>query len=518
VPEARNFFPRVSPVVGIVAIAVAARVSFLFHTPYVPGVNGAYYLIQARALIERGVPGIPDLPLTFYLQAAVAWSLAAMGGVPWADAIVWGVKLSDAVFPPLSAWPVYLLVRRWARSRHQGEEVPLAAAALACLAAPLMGMAGDLQKNSLALVWLAMLAYTLHGWLEAHTSGRAAAVLACVVLLGLTHIGVLGAAPVLLAAVTLVLLVSPRGSIRWRQKLPWVAAGALILALTTMLVLWEFDPARIHRLTTALTDPATFSSDGRQMPVPPGKGMGAELWLPWFAFALVVVPGLVIVFRKKDLSSADVSLVAGGALTVIALTGPWFGMDKALRFYLIALLPAIIVGSFSILSIATAWVRRLLLGLLLVIGMSGTAISLYRGGEAVLNDDAMKELQGLAPRIGRRDRTLICTQHGAEWWSAWFLRVHIAQREALRTEDWKKYDSVLFLEFKSGVQSHLFGGGSPPGSGQGPPVGNAPGGAPEGIPPPRMPALMPPGAEVLYDGVTLTLARIATPPDFVASR
>ena len=42
-------------------LAVTGRAWLMFGTPYMPGVNGAYYLIQARAILEQGVLGISDL-------------------------------------------------------------------------------------------------------------------------------------------------------------------------------------------------------------------------------------------------------------------------------------------------------------------------------------------------------------------------------------------------------------------------------------------------------------------------
>jgi hypothetical protein len=496
----------------IIVVAMAARAWLLFGTHYMPGVNGAYYLVQARSLIERGVLGIPDMPLTFHLHAALAWLLAKVSGMAQADAIVWVVKLCDAALPPLVAWPVFVLVRRWAKARGQGDAVPLAAAALSCLASPWFGMVGELQKNSLALVWLAALAMTLHGWIDAPTRKRGVAVLTCLLLLGLTHIGVLGAAVVMLAAVILVFM--PRQDFaRWRHVLPWLAAGAVLLVLAAALVLWKFDPARIHRLITALTNPAKFSSDGMQMP--PGGGMNALRWLPSIGFAVAVVPALVVAWRRRgNLPAADVALVAGAAITVLAMTGPWFSMDVAMRFNLIALLPAMVVGAFAVLHIASAWLRWCVLGAALLIGIGTTLPTLRRGGSAILSDAAMTELQSLAKHISQPDRTLVCTQHGAEWWTAWFLRTRIAQATALKPEDWQRYDAVFFLEIKSGLQMPLIaGGGRPPGFG---PPGS---GSPNSMPPPHrgvgpmMSAPIPPNAEVLHDGECLKFALVASPPD-----
>lgn len=510
----------VSPVVWIVMAAVAVRVWLLFRTEYVPGINGGYYLVQARALLERGALAIPDLPLTFHLHAALAWSLATVAGLAQADAIVWAVKLCDAVLPALVAWPVFVLVRRWACARDQGNAVPLAAAALACLPSTFFRVVGDLQKNSLALVWLALLATTLHRWLEAPTPKRGAAVLAVLLLLGLTHIGVLGAALVLLAAVVAVFFARQRDAAPWRQMLPWMGAGVVLLVLTAAFVSWQYDPTRIHRLASAFTNPAQFSFDGGQSPIRPGSAKFAMRWVALVFFALTVVPALSIVWRRRnELPAADAALVAGGAFTVLALTAPYFSMDKSVRFYMIALLPAIIVAAFSVLYIATPWRRWCLLGLVSLVGIGGTVRSWPRDGGAVLSDAAMGELQSVAQYVPRPDRTLVATPHGAEWWSAWFLRTRVAQADALRPEDWQRYDTILFLEIKAGLHANPFaGGGPPPGSGRGPGPGNPRRAPPERGPPPMTSAPIPPNAEVLHHGATLRLARVATPPDFVVSR
>ena len=437
------------PVIGIVIVAVAARAWLLFGTDYVPGVNGAYYLVQARSLMERAVLGIPDMPLTFHLHAALAWLLIKVGGMGQADAILWSVKLCDAVLPPLVAWPVFVLVRRWTQARGQGDGVPLAAAALACFAWPWLRMVGDLQKNSLALVWLALLAMAL--------------------------------------------------------------------------VLWKYDPARIHRLITALTHPVEFSDDGLQGPMPPHGRMNPLRWLPYLGFAAAVLPGLGVAWhRRKHLPEADVALVTGAALTVLVITGPWFGMDKAMRFYLIALLPAILVGAFGVLQVPSPWVRWNLTVFVLIIGIGSTLTTLRRGGSVILSNAAMAELRSLARYVAQSDHTLISAQHGAEWWTAWFLHTHIAHAYALVPSDWQRYDCVCFLEIKSGLQMPFTpGGGGPPGAG---PRGIHP---PErrrsdAMPPrpamganPMMAALIPADAEVLHDGVCLKFARIAKPPNAI---
>jgi len=55
-----------------VLLAATARATLLFSTELMPGMNGAYYLVQARSLLEKGALAIPDLPLVFALHAAMA--------------------------------------------------------------------------------------------------------------------------------------------------------------------------------------------------------------------------------------------------------------------------------------------------------------------------------------------------------------------------------------------------------------------------------------------------------------
>src|SRR5436305_14722750 len=76
----------------IVLDGVAARAWLLFSTPLVPGMNGAYYLVQARSLIEHGKLGIPDLPLTFVLQAMLAKLVQLISGASLESSILFAVK------------------------------------------------------------------------------------------------------------------------------------------------------------------------------------------------------------------------------------------------------------------------------------------------------------------------------------------------------------------------------------------------------------------------------------------
>ena len=489
---------KVTPLPWIMLLAVAGRAWLLFSTPYMPGVNGAYYLIQARAILERGVLGLPDLPLTFYLQAGLACLLAKAGGMAMDDAIMLAVKSCDAVLPVLVAWPTFVLVRRWASARSQGEMVPLAAAALACLSLPWFMVAGELQKNSLAMVWFALLVANLHGWLMQPNRKRGLALMAVLLLLGLTHIGVLGAGVLVTAATSLAFLLRQPPGGRWKLILPLLGAGVLILLATSALVAWKFDASRIARFGLAFTDPFQFSWDGRHPPGQPHTRLRLDNWLPFLGFGLAVVPAPIIAWRRRhELEAADFAVVIACALTVLMMTGPWFSPDKLMRFYLIALLPTIWLVSFALTQIERKGWRQAVLSLVLLLCLGSSAWILVPGGKPVLEETTMAELKTLSGHIQDPAHTLVVAGHGVEWWSAWFLHTSIAQPQALTPGVWQRYTTVLLLKVKSGAVSLPGRGGPGPMRDQGEPPHH-----PHGLP------VIPADAELLHDGATLRLERI----------
>ena len=498
---------KVPPLLWLMLLAVAGRAWLLFSTPYMPGVNGAYYLIQARAILERGVLGMSDLPLTFYLQAGLSWLLAKAGGLAIADAIMLAVKSCDAVLPVLIVWPTFVLVRRWANVRGQGDGVPLAAAALACLSLPWFMVVGELQKNSLAMVWFALLVANLHGWLLQPTRQRGFALAAVLLLLGLTHIGVLGTSVAIAGSTLLAFLLRQRQDARWKLTLTLMGAGVFILLATSALVACKFDPTRIQRLGSAFADPSKFSWDGRQMPDQSRTLVSLEGWLPFLGFALAVAPALIIAWRRRlQLDAADFAVVVGCATTVLMMTGPWFSPDMSIRFYLIALLPTIFVVSFALSHIERNGLRRTVLAMILLIGLGSSAWILVPGGEPVLEEATMMELKNLAGQIQDPAHTLVVAGHGVEWWSAWFLHTHIAQPQALAPEVWQRYTTVLLLKVKSGAVSLPGRGGPGPIRGQGPPHHHS-----------LSLSVIPTGTDLLHDGATLRLEKIDHAPQFVSA-
>jgi hypothetical protein len=539
----------------IVLVGAAARAALLFSTPLVPGMNGAYYLVQARALLEQGRLGIPDLPLTFVIQAILSKIVQLVSGAPLESSIVFAVKCVDALLPPLVAVPVFALVRQWAMRAKAGMGVPALAALAAAIGAPALVMVGDFQKNSLGLLWLAALLWSLHNWLERPSLKRALLPVLFLALIGLTHIGVFGWALAITVPVVAIALWRSEPKTR-RAILPWLFAGACACGMAAGLVLWRFDPARVQRLAAAATHPLTYLHQNQgprgnspsgpmrsaQFPgapngFPAGPGMlpGGWNWIPTAALLAAAVGALAAVWiRRKNLPVSSVAVATGCALTLFVLSGPWVTGDKVMRFRLIADGPALICASFALLQMRLPKTRSAIAALMALALIVPGAMRVAHGGRPVITLDAANELRSMASEISEPGKTLIVARHGLEWWTAWYLHTHIAHVSALSEADWKNFDNVYFLRQKGGMQMPPGGPGPGMPSGRdgqfrrGPPpdfVGGfvpPPGDFPSRPPMRRGPGgpgamgepMIPGNADITYDGEFFTLALVPTPAAF----
>lgn len=528
---------------ALLLLTAAARGWILFSTPLMPGMNGAYYLVQARSVLTHCTLGIPDLPLTFYIQALGARLLHAILGGSFDASILLAVKLADSILPALIVLPVFLLVRDWTKAADAPTWIAFATSAVVSLNAAALSMVGDFEKNSLGLVWLASLLLFLYRWSGEPRLRNAVGVILFGGLAAVTHIAVFGAA-VMFGGLTLFfyLLIRRRSGlhIMW----PLLVGVGVVAILAAGVVLWKFDPHRIQKLASAIAHPTDYLSGSGMnapwhsavggMPVrgpgdprggaggPPGfRGrMGGPFrvftFLPSLLFGISSLASLWVCWRKRaNLRVQEICVVAACAVGVLILTGPWVQGDKSERFQLIAIGPAVLAGAFVLLH----WKNRFwqaLFCLAAVISFIGASVDhLGRGGHPVISEAAVAELRSLAPLIENPEKTLISARHGMEWWTAWTLHTHIAQSTALRTSDWSNFQAVFFLNAHN-VTSPMMRGGPmppPPGSGKGdmrPPGGGGPG---EGgfMADPEIPKY----AEKVYSGENLILARVGEAPEFV---
>src|SRR5262245_9031277 len=113
------------------------RYAFLTTSPYPMGIDGYFYPIQLRSILEHGTLAYPASPLAFYLMAPFA---------ALTDPIT-GAKLGAAIGGALIAFPAYGVGRQLGGNRAAGA----AAAVLATTSAGSFYLSVEFVKNGWGL-------------------------------------------------------------------------------------------------------------------------------------------------------------------------------------------------------------------------------------------------------------------------------------------------------------------------------------------------------------------------------
>lgn len=144
-----KYFPVITSGFAVV-LGIWVKLS-LTNGPLLPGLDGAYYWVQVQSILNNFSLAFSDLPLILWIQAILAWII---GDVQLA------VRISDAVFPALSAIPIYLIARQF-----KNPLLP-SIAILVVLLNPiqLYFFTGDFIKNESAIPAVFFISWVLMNW------------------------------------------------------------------------------------------------------------------------------------------------------------------------------------------------------------------------------------------------------------------------------------------------------------------------------------------------------------------
>jgi hypothetical membrane protein len=429
----------------VVLAAVAVRASVQFGTNLMPGMNGAYYLVQVRAVIEKGHLAEHDMPLIFWLQAGLARLVQVFSMGTLDSSIVLASKLFDSIVPALAAIPAFLLAVRWPDGRHS-VWAGITAATLAVLSSGPLRMVGDFQKNALGMLWVLSCAYCLQQGLDRRSWRYLAAASLFLGLVGVTHIGAFG---VTLAFVVLVVLVwALVASGRPRRALLAVGGGTVAVAglLGALMVLG--DSARITRLMTLLTAPLSLFRSST-MGGPASQATWLHLQDPVtfiLSLALSLAAVAVLIWRRHELQPWERSLVVASAILTLFLSSPFLSQDMASRFQLMAFAPAVVLVAFLAARTGTLVLRSAVVVGVIAVVLATVPGTVQSPNSPSIAEASYTELTSLKTSMSDPSHTLIIARHGLEWWTAWALHTDVAQATAVTDADWTTYASVLYLQ------------------------------------------------------------------------
>ena len=427
---------------------VLVRVWIHTRSPITPSIDGGYYAIQPRSLLEHGQLDYPDMPLKFALDAGLARCLQATTSMPLDEACMRASQVTDCVGPTLIAVPVFLVA-----ASMGGGTALWSAAAIALLlvcGGPAMRMVGDFQKNSLALVWYAFALQQAMGALAVFETGRlpwrrVASTGAFVALATLTHAGT-GAAAAFNVALVAAAAVIARPALR-RAMLGWRGATALAVGLggvgAAFLVIRWLDPVRAARIGSAVA--RLVSAQGDAGTTRGGPPFGPMAFGPFAAAALVSAFGWWRVVRTAAMRAwAERAVCCGCAISCLVFTLPAIDGDAMGRLALVAMVPGAIA---LLLSIARgpsgargAWPAWVVAASVPITAPPAIAFA----SRPSIDPGSMVELRAMRDLVPEHRRALLVARHGLEFWANQAIDVNTRQ-SGIPADAFTRYDRVLVL-------------------------------------------------------------------------
>ena len=451
-------------------VGVVAKLS-LTTGELLPGVDGAYYWVQVRSILEDFTLAFDDVPLVFWIQALIS---TLVGDVEL------GVRISDALLPALSAIPIYLILRS-ARSIW----VP-ALGILAVLLHPtqLYFFTGDFIKNSAAIPLVFLIGWLLHTWSSRSKLKTIIYLLTCLAALALSHFGTLLLA-VMLIAIWLVFI------LRNKPRMFWITSAAVVLASIggVLVALATLVPARYERLVEFVTQPSTiFANPAWEMTFGPAVGVmfgGRTDVVMIFSMAIgqigSIALGFVLWKIRKTLSDSSLGLTSAGLITAFLLSSPMIGMEWANRLMALSFVPLAIAAMVIWLS-TERLAMKLVPALLAIASLVTSSILMFAGlRQPIITDAAYQDLKVVAQEFDFPDNSIVVARHGVEFLVAWNMGVHVVQETSYGDVNLDDYDAVFYLEQVASNQG-LGAPYEPYGIGSKPPMGAAPGNPPAGKP------------------------------------
>ena len=445
---------------GLITLtAIIIRLYISFSHNLILGMDGGYYPLQVRNILNTGLLGFNDVPLYFYFCAFIVKVLSMMGLTVSNEIIITVVKIVDSVALPLLAIPMFKMIFR------KEQNIPLSAGIALLLFAilsftPFM-ILGDLQKNAFAFPFAFIFMLYLEDFIVNPDKRNAMAVFILLTLIALSHFGVFTFCLVFL--ILLLFVVYRKNAI-----LPSVAVVFVGYAIVLL-----FDHNRAFRLITfwkvIFERPALL-----QGPLP----FPVLLNLIFSCFLAILG---IFQFRKYKGNTHKVTktMVISLIVAIFIFAFPFYEMQYVQRFNVLLLVPQILLV-LNLIRMNPKLASPLSISLVLLTTLS---IFMYfsEGKKPIMDDMAFQDLQNISKYLPEnKENSIIIATHGLEFWTSLALNVRVGQDRAIDKIGLDKYSNVIFLQQKNEERQGSLGrkpfrrpkigeGGLPPmGPGMGP--------------------------------------------------
>lgn len=416
----------------IFAVSTGIRLFINFSHELIPGVNGGYYPLQVRSILENGHLEFSDMPLLFYLNAAIIKFMSLIG-FPISDTLILNVvKIVDSISLPLLLFPLYRILRLI----NPSEILQISILAFSVLSFSPLVLTSDLQKNALAIVFVFVcIAYYIAYQVDIKKINLYLSI-SFLILSGLTHFGtfVFG----LCFLLTMVFYT-------YRKK---AIIPVTILLIISLGIVFIMDSSRFNRLvsfwTVIFEKPAMING----MLQPPD-------FLIILLSILIAIVGIVILKSKGSrLDPFQKAIIFACIICLFACSFPLLDAEYFKRLSLFLFIPQIllIIPMASIISIKRQKATSVFLFVFTFLSIIAVTGHLK---EAVIDKNAYSDLKKMQSVVENDNETIVIARHGLEWWSAWVLKTKVGQDKAIDKSLFEQYENIIILNQINGFSSEM---------------------------------------------------------------
>jgi len=408
--------------IGLSAIAVRLLINFKYQL--IPGINGGYYPLQIRHLLNAGSLAFADMPLLFYFDALIIKLANLVTDVEFNTLIINTIKLIDSIFYSLVLLPVFFLLKKLNPQIRLYQEIVLLF--LLCFSNSSLIFVSDIQKNGFAIPFVFLFIYfasEIRTWQNKKLlffTGLS------FIMLALSHFGAF--------AITLFMLLVYL-AVKYKKK---ALLPIFLITIFAVFLIAVFDSVRAIRLITIalqiFQEPAI------------SQGLSAlELMQILFSYTITAL-GLWVFHKKKQEITAENQVLLKTLLIIIFIFSlPLFAMEYLKRIQLMLFVP-------QFLAIAILWQHlkkksAFVLMLAIILFSLLPALQVLKFKKPSISYAAFQDLKNIKQLTD--NETIIIARHGLEWWVAWQLECKIANEKA-RNSAIKKHKTIIFLEQRKG--------------------------------------------------------------------
>jgi len=304
----------------------------------ITGIDGPYYLIQVRSLLETGSLAYGDPPLVFYLFSFFTLILGD---------VTLGVKFGVAFFSALLTLSMHFLMKR-VTGRTSGGYLGMLCLTFSAL---FIRMMSDFMKNAVGILFLLSFVYYLHSLAFIGRNWRNLSLATFFILMtGLTHILDFSVAVLFLAIYSIAAIIFNNEN----ERTPFVRSIIVIILVLIFFVLitvkvFSFFFTDYRKILSFFEDISTVSQEKPFAPLIFPRLHGPLLPLSWSMLVGILFLGFVLAFYEKKKGKTEQFVF----LLSITITGSLLGLpfiprEWLWRFMLMEFVPISIILSYGL--------------------------------------------------------------------------------------------------------------------------------------------------------------------------